>query len=86
MTAPDTSKLFGPLLLTIGLTVAITGLCDIGVYLTWGMQATLSQNICDATTLDPAFLAFVGGSCFSMGMLATHFTNFRMNRTDGNHR
>jgi len=80
MTAPDTRKLFGPLLLIVVLSVTLVCLSDLGVYLTWGMQATLSQQICNASTLDPALAGFIGGACFACGMLATHFTDFRMRR------
>lgn len=74
--------LFGVLLFSLAVHVAVIGLLDLGIFLIWGEQWTLSRQISNWARIDrPGLLALVlwlTGSAFVLGMLAGHFTNFRM--------
>lgn len=69
---------FGILLFSLGVLVAVIGLLDLGIVLMFGTGFSLSQEIANTVDQSAGVLLFVGGGCFTMGMLATHFTDFRM--------
>jgi hypothetical protein len=69
---------FGVLLLTLGVGILTTGLLDLGMYLAYGSSSTLSQHIANSVDQSAGMMLVIGGGCFTLGMLATHFTSFRM--------
>lgn len=79
---PETSRfMFGVLLFVLAVTIAVIGLLDLAVLLTSGTPGTLSQAVADAVGMGPGAvgpLMFTHGASFALGMLATHFTKFRM--------
>jgi len=78
----QTNKLWGALILTLAVTVAVIGLVDAGVFIGWGLQSTLSQHIADSMHNNGGVFVFFIGAAFVGGMLATHFTGFGMERSD----
>lgn len=73
--------LWGSVLLALGITVAVAGLIDLGCLLLFGSASTLSQQLADSVDQSAGVLLVTSGLSFVAGMLATHFTNFRMDRT-----
>lgn len=72
---------YGVLLLTLAIVVSVIGLVDLSMYLLHGSASTLSEAIADAAGMGPGAvgtLTFTHGASFVLGMLATHFTRFRM--------
>jgi hypothetical protein len=78
----QTNKLWGALILTLAVTIAVIGLVDAGVFIGWGLQSTLSQHIADALHNNGGVFVFFIGAAFVAGMLATHFTGFGMEHSD----
>lgn len=72
--------LFGVLLLTLAVVITVTGLADLGVFLLFGSSSTLSQQIANSVDQTSGLMLFLFGSGLTLGMLATHFTGFRMPR------
>lgn len=70
--------LWGSLLLVLAITVTIIGMIDLGVFLLLGSGATLSQHIADSVPHTAGGFLVTNGLSFIAGMLATHFTSFRM--------
>ena len=82
MTNPNGRKLYGPLILTLALALTIVCLAEFGMFWTFGWEYTISQYVNDDVDMSWTLMGFIGGSCFLAGMLCTHFTNFRMERTN----
>jgi hypothetical protein len=78
----QTNKLWGALILTLAVTIAVIGLVDAGVFIGWGLQSTLSQHIADALHNNGGVFIFFIASAFVAGMLANHFTGFGMEHSD----
>jgi len=76
--------LWGSVLLALGLTVAVAGMLDLGCFLLFGSASTLSQQLADSVDQSAGVLLVTNGLSFVAGMLATHFTDFRMQRTEKN--
>lgn len=76
----NTRFLFGVLVLSLGVMIAVIGLVDLGVYLMFGTSSTLSQNIANSVDQTSGLMAFLFGCGLTLGMLVTHFTGFRMPR------
>lgn len=77
-----TNKLWGALVLSLALGLAIMGLTDAGLFIGWGLQSTLSQHVANSLhDSGGVFIFFIAGS-FVAGMLATHFTGFGMTPTN----
>lgn len=74
--------LWGSILLALGIAVAVTGLVDLGCLLLFGASATLSQQLANSVDQSAGVLLVTNGLSFVAGMLATHFTGFRMDRTE----
>lgn len=74
--------LWGSILLTLGIAVAVTGLIDLGCLLMFGASSTLSQQLANSVDQSAGVLLVTNGLSFVAGMLATHFTGFRMDRSD----
>ena len=70
--------LWGSLLLVLGLTIAVIGLIDLGVFLLMGSTSTLSQSIAETVGHTAGAFLATNGFSFVAGMLATHFTDFRI--------
>lgn len=75
--------MFGSLLLTLGVLVAVIGLLDLGMYMTGGISCTLSEYIANSVPHSAAAFLATNGLSFTAGMLATHFTAFRMEPSKG---
>lgn len=73
---------WGSVLLALGLMVAVAGLLDLGCFLLFGSASTLSQHLADSVDQSAGVLLVTNGLSFVAGMLATHFTDFRMSRSD----
>ena len=78
----QTNKLWGALILTLAVTIAVIGLVDAGVFIGWGLQSTLSQHVADSMHNNGGVFVFFIGAAFVAGMLATHFTGFGMEHSD----
>lgn len=76
------SLLWGSVLLALGVSVAVVGLIDLGCLLLVGSSSTLSQQLANSVDQSAGVLLVTNGVSFVGGMLATHFTDFRMDRTD----
>lgn len=74
--------MWGSVLLALGLTIAVAGILDLGCFLLFGSASTLSQHLADSVDQSAGVLLATNGLSFVAGMLATHFTGFRMRRTD----
>lgn len=74
--------IWGSLLLALGVGVAVMGLVDLGCLLLFGASSTLSQQLANSVDQSAGVLLVTNGLSFVAGMLATHFTEFRMVRTD----
>ena len=73
--------MWGSVLLALGIVVAVGGLLDLGCLLLFGASSTLSQHLADSVDQSAGVLAVTTGLAFVSGMLATHFTQFRMDKT-----
>lgn len=76
------SKSWGAFVLGLGLWVMIGSLMDLGRYIGWGVQSTLSQYVADSIPDSGAFYLFSVAGGFCAGMLLNHFTGFGMERSD----
>lgn len=70
--------MWGSLLLTLAMVVVVIGLVDLGVFLLLGTPSTLSQHIADSVGQTAGAFLVTNGLSFVAGMLATHFTDFRV--------
>lgn len=70
--------IWGSLLLVLAMVVSLIGLIDLGVFLLLGSGSTLSQHIADSIPQTAGAFLLTNGLSFIAGMLATHFTSFRM--------
>lgn len=73
---------FGAMLFSVAVGVSLIAIFDLSVYLMFGSKATLSQRI-QRWVGGPSdgyvwLLMAVASTAFALGMLVTHFTNFRM--------
>jgi hypothetical protein len=77
-----TRFVFGVMLLALSSLLAIIGLFDAGVWLALGADHTLSHHLGEMGGVDDVGTVLITGIvtslAFMAGMLATHFTNFRM--------
>lgn len=74
--------MWGSVLLAMGVCVAVAGILDLGCFLLFGSASTLSQHLANSVDQSAGVLLVTNGLSFVTGMLATHFTGFRMTRTD----
>lgn len=72
--------LWGSILLAFGIGVAVFGLIDLGCLLLFGSASTLSQHLANSVDQSAGVLLVTNGLSFTAGMLATHFTGFRMRK------
>ncbi len=73
--------IYGVLLLTLAIVVSVLGLLDLSMFLMFGSASTLSEAIaaaCEVGSGAVGLLTFTHAASFALGMLATHFTRFRM--------
>lgn len=70
--------MWGSLLLAFGIGIAVFGIIDLGCLLLFGSASTLSQHLADSIHQSAGVLLVTNGLSFVSGMLATHFTGFRM--------
>ena len=70
--------LWGSVLLTLGIFIAVAGLIDLACLLLFGASCTLSQQRANSVDQSAGVLLVTNGLSFVAGMLATHFTGFRM--------
>lgn len=73
---------FAACMFGIAVFMSITGLVDLAVMLAVGSRWTLSKRISDwVGEVSPGYvwlLMFMSSASYMLGMLVTHFCNFRM--------
>lgn len=84
MTRDRIQLMWGSVLLAMGLFIAVAGMLDLGCFLLFGSASTLSQHLANSVDQSAGVLLVTNGLSFVTGMLATHFTGFRMTRTERN--
>lgn len=73
---------FGAMIFSVAIGASLIAMFDLAVYLMFGPKATLSQSI-QRWVGGPSdgyiwLLMALTSAAFTLGMLVTHFTNFRM--------